>query len=143
MKKPLIIKIIFILISLLITYTLVSEVELNNSSGSSSFAIIFGLLLLLWNLTPILVYYIILKVSLPYWKNIVSKITLILSGLALVGYPCIFMIGFKIDFHGMATSSSTSALSLLVIPIIAFMFGAIPVLAQLIFNSRMRKKSQV
>jgi hypothetical protein len=94
-----------------------------------------------WNLLPILVYYFLLKKGLPFWKNIIIKITLFLTGITLLLFPVIIHLMWAFDFGETKTGSSTSALVFIFIPVWALLFAFLPITVQLIYISKLKNKS--
>lgn len=93
-----------------------------------------------WNLLPILAFYFLLKNGLPFWKNTKIKITLILTGVALLLFPVAVHVMWLFDMGKTKTGSSTAGLIFIFIPSFAFLVAILPALVQLVYVFILKNK---
>ena len=105
---------------ILIIISLTSAVIISMAVGFNLF--------LIWNLLPVVAFYFITNQYFKSWNKllILPKICLIFLGLFLIIFPTLVSIMWIFDIEGTSSSSSTSGLIFLFIPLWAFVFSLIP-----------------
>jgi len=116
---------VFIALVIFIVLTLISYADFKEIMKFDLSYISLFLISILWNLGPIVCFYLLLRKGLPFLKFNYLTITLLISGIGLVLVPVgwyLIMIYERIFGGG----NSTSALGFVFVPIYAMLLGLIP-----------------